>query len=61
MIIKVIKSTDGKFIGQEFDVAEVDFATCKSFGIPPTSIVWKNDICTIMNANYTLKLKKIKD
>lgn len=60
MIVKVLSTTDGKYIGEEHDVLEVSIPILESFGLHADSIVWNGDYCTAQNTNYTLKLKKLE-
>ena len=61
MKLKIIQTTDGKYLDQIFDVDDVTVESCIANGITPTHITWFGDICTVRDANFTIKLKKIED
>lgn len=59
MLVKIIKTTDGKHIGETFEVSTIDYDICLAFGMKADRINWFGDICILQNVNYTIKLEKL--
>ncbi len=61
MLLKIIKTTDGKFVGKEYDVPDVTKEVVETLGMDACLIKWAGDTCRVSNSNYTVILKKQKD
>jgi|LGOV01.1.fsa_nt_gb hypothetical protein len=61
MTVQITTTTDGKHVGEVYEVPLISKEVMLNFGMHADRISWTSDICTVQNANYTLKLKKIKD
>jgi len=61
MRVKVVETTDGKYLGMTFDVPEVSKEVALLYGIEADKILEIDNYFLIINSNFTIKLKKLKE
>ena len=59
MKVQIVATTDGKHVGEVYEVPLINYEVMSMFRMAADRINWFGNVCVVQNVNYTIKLKKI--